>query len=108
MRTVTNRRAVYEKEVNLQRFVDATPDGDYPDSRTAARVLIGRVTRRRYYALRRIARSLIIRHPYGEGYRCGHEHDCCGCLLGQYGGLHIQHYMGGWKVTISFTQSFNY
>lgn len=91
-------------------YESSADDGSYQQEN---RILIGRLTRRRYNLLRRIARNFIDRAPYGRSpagypYRCGHDHDCCGCIIGTFGGLTIQHYLGGWKVTISKGQSRNY
>lgn len=95
-------------QTRTKKWVEVTAPEDFPDSRTIQRVLIGRMTRRRYRRIRRIMRKLINRHPYGKGYRCGHDHDCCGCTLGTYAGLEFRHYMGGFKIIISQTESFNY
>lgn len=86
------------------KWREVTPAEDYPDLRTEQRILIGRLTKRRYLALRRIMRNM---GAVLQG-TCGHDWDCCGCLLGTYANMQIQHYLGGWKITLARSQSFNY
>ena len=60
-------------------------DNDF-GSYKSLRELKGRVTKNRI----KIVNSFIERYnnenryPYGEGYSCGHVHDCCGCLTSTY------------------------
>jgi hypothetical protein len=56
----------------------------------AKRKIIGRLTPLRYEVLSKAVRRFNYRHdapygisPDGYAYRCGHEHDCCGCLISE-------------------------
>lgn len=57
-------------------------DNDF-GSYESIREIKGRVTKNRI----KIINSFIERYnkdnryPYGQGYSCGHIHDCCGCLV---------------------------
>ena len=44
------------------------------------------------------------RYPYGEGYSCGHIHDCCGCLSRNYMNIETNEN----KIQINWIQTFNY
>lgn len=73
-------------------------EGDM-DYRTYEHVIDGRMTKLRYKILSRYARKKSWR-----GGGCGHEWDCCGCMIGEY--MRLNYIDGVWRITIS--QSFNY
>lgn len=62
---------------NMGKFTEQ--EDSYFDYRKYVRVLSGRITKERYKAISSYCRKFS-RTPI---YRCGHEHDCCGCLCGQ-------------------------
>lgn len=83
------------------------------EMQVSTRVITGRLTKQRYKLLQRYCRKKTERAPYGyspNGYRyhCGHEYDCCGCLMAEYMTMKIEPHWKGNKITFYFTQSFNY
>ena len=57
-------------------------DDDY-GSYTSVRQINGRVTKNRIKTIEAFIEryNQDNRYPYGQGYSCGHIHDCCGCLV---------------------------
>jgi hypothetical protein len=88
----------------MKNFKDVKYD-DY-DCLTKVRVFYGRITPKRV----EIISSFIERfneqnrYPYGQGYSCGHIHDCCGCLVSTYMTIKI----GKKKIKIYWNETFNY
>lgn len=73
----------------MKNFIE-TKDSTY-DVYKAELVLNGRVTAKRKEKVQAFVDSFNESHraPYGYSpngypYKCGHEHDCCGCLVGEY------------------------
>ena len=84
------------------------PDSDY-DYQKYERNFSGRMTKARWKKLTRFARIFSNTHIYGTSpngyaYRCGHEHDCCGCLCGQSMNVDYKHN----QVKIFLSLSYNY
>jgi hypothetical protein len=74
--------------INYNKFVD-TSGSDY-SSKQYTRTIIGRLTPKRYNAIRQVMKQYNkdAEAPYGYSlskypYGCGCEHDCCGCLIGE-------------------------
>ena len=98
--------------VQREKKWDYTEDSDH-ERKTVTRTIIGRMTRARYELLRAYCRKHTNNAPYGrsEGgypYSCGCAGDCCGHLIGEGMWMRMQHWMGGYKITLFFSQSFNY
>lgn len=100
--------------IDTSKFKSIQQEPDAFERSQAHRVLIGRLTRKRYEFFRQVVRQVLTdRFPYGKSpngypYSCGCEHDCCGCICGIYGNFTIQHWMGGFKVTLYQTIIRNY
>lgn len=82
----------------MDKFVQLD-NSDY-DYCNYERTFSGRMTKARYKILDRFCR-IRSRSPR---YRCGHEHDCCGCLCGQR--MELTYSQGQVKIILS--HSFNY
>ncbi len=44
------------------------------------------------------------RSPYGEGYSCGHVHDCCGCLVRKYMRIELTNF----GAKLYYSEIYNY
>ena len=84
--------------------------GDF-DYTKYVRVIEGRITQKRFKLINRYVRkyNYATRYPYGVSrnghpYRCGCEHDCCGCLVSTQMFARFEHN----KTTIELIQYFNY
>lgn len=98
----------------FRRFVD-TSNSDY-DHRESTRTITGRLTQKRYDVIRKYMKQYNerFRTPYGRSergypYTCGHDHDCCGCLISgdmqlDFSGLGANLS----KVVLTINQSYNY
>jgi len=94
-------------EQHFKRFREL-PDSEY-DYRKYQRTFSGRMTKARWKKLDAFARKFNHTHIYGTSpngyaYRCGCEHDCCGCLCGQY--MHVSYKQN--QVKIDLQLSYNY
>lgn len=96
----TERGYNYSTPMHMNRFTEVFPHEDCFDTRYYERVFSGRLTKARYKSLARACR-VYSRRPK---YRCGCEHDCCGCLCSQY----MTFTYSRNQVVINFTQGFNY
>ena len=81
------------------------------DCRIFTRTIHGRLTKYRYKKINKFIRTFNkdSRYPYGiskngYAYTCGCSHDCCGCLSRQRMDMEFNQN----KITITWTQSFNY
>ncbi len=95
--------------LNTQRF-KSSDESDF-DKRVSVRTLTGNMTEERRERLDLIARLYTESHeapygvsPNGYAYTCGHEWDCCGCLVHDF--MDVEHTEGG--STIKIIQTFNY
>lgn len=79
------------------------------------RTISGKITKKRRKMIEHIVRSFNKRWeaPYGYSangyaYRCGHEHDCCGCLVSK--GMIVQfNKLGNNHIAIlTIGESYNY
>lgn len=70
------------------------------------RELVGRVTDKRVEAVKRFVEVFNEEnmYPYGQGYSCGHVHDCCGCLSSTY----MSHEVTENSIKIYYTETYNY
>lgn len=85
--------------VSKFKVVESDPDGS---GLTTERVLIGRLTPARLQAILAVVEALDNPAPYGvsaNGYpfRCGHQWDCCGCLINARASVTIE-VANGFKV----------
>lgn len=95
--------------LNFQRFKSSN-ESDF-DTRVSVRTLTGNMTEARRERLDLIARLYTESHsapygvsPNGYAYTCGHEWDCCGCLIHDF--MEVEHTESG--STIKIIQTFNY
>jgi len=90
----------------MRNFIEVTTDYDDVGSYQRVREIVGRVTDKRL----NIIENFIImfneenRYPYGQGYSCGHVHDCCGCLSGSYMSFEVTEN----SIKIYHTENYNY
>lgn len=98
------------KRWGIPVYAEGEEEPSYPDERVCERILTGRLTKARYKIIERYARKHRRSQSdiYGEGFRCGHEHDCCGCLVGEWMSTKYTRHWKGTKVVLRFSQSFNY
>jgi hypothetical protein len=82
------------------------------DTRVSVRVLKGNMTQARRDTIEGIVQMFNERldnvapygvSPNGYAYRCGHEWDCCGCLIGR--GMSVEFSEG--EAVIKVYESFN-
>lgn len=86
------------------------------DQAVSERELVGALTKNRYKILMRIVKNYNHNNstpygisPNGYAYRCGCEHDCCGCLYSTKMSIDFnQQTYPLFKVTISVVSSYNY
>lgn len=83
-------------------------ESDY-DYNVSQRQFSGKLTKNRYKAINRYVRKINNTHIYGTSpngyaYRCGCEHDCCGCLSSQ--SLEFTYKYN--QVVLTFIQTYNY
>ena len=78
---------------------------DY-DYYQTSRAIVGRVTPQRVNRIQSFidAFNEENRYPYGQGYSCGHQHDCCGCLISESMSINVT----DGSITIYHNQSYNY
>ena len=95
--------------INTQRF-ESSDESDF-DTRISIRTLSGNLTEGRRNRIDKIARLYTESHsapygvsPNGYAYRCGCEHDCCGCLIHDF--MEVEHLSD--EVTIRIIQTYNY
>jgi hypothetical protein len=99
---------------NFKPYYGEEGDYDYePSETTVVREFTGRITKKRYKIIMAYARKLTDTAPYGyspNGYRysCGHEYDCCGCLVSEHGHAQFAKHWKGNKVKVFYTQYRNY
>lgn len=83
------------------------------ETTVSLREFTGRLTPKRHKIISSYARKLTNKAPYGYStsgyaYRCGCEHDCCGCLTSEHGAVVFEKHWKGHKVQVFFTQHRNY
>lgn len=87
------------------------------DARIAEKTFLGRLTKKRYQLILNFVKRFNHNHsaPYGRSeagyaYRCGCEHDCCGCLTSEYIDIELKrlHKTEFFTVSLKHVQSFNY
>jgi hypothetical protein len=94
---------------NMKNFIE-TKDSTY-DAYKAELMLDGRVTAERKERIQAFVDSFNESHiaPYGYSpngylYGCGHEHDCCGCLVREY----LTAEFTTFRIKITHHKTFNY
>ena len=82
-----------------------TEKSDY-DYYQTSRTIVGRVTPQRVNRIQSFIDGFNEenRYPYGQGYSCGHTHDCCGCLVSERMSMDVS----DGSITIYHNQTFNY
>jgi hypothetical protein len=87
----------------MRNFKNISEDYDRYES---VRELVGRVTDKRIQAIDSFVMAFNEenRYPYGQGYSCGHIHDCCGCLSSSYMSLEVTDN----SIKIYHTENYNY
>ena len=76
------------------------------DRLVTSRTIVGRVTPQRVNRIQSFidAFNEENRYPYGQGYSCGHEHDCCGCLTSESMLMNVN----DGSITIFHNKLYNY
>ena len=93
------------------------PSAGDADNYYLQREITGRFTIRRYKAITKFMRDFNrkVSAPYGVSpsgypYRCGCEHDCCGCLVSE--GISIEGITeiskGIHRMTLGYSRTYNY
>jgi hypothetical protein len=87
----------------MKNFKNISEDYDRYES---VRELVGRVTDKRIQAVDSFIMTFNEdnRYPYGQGYSCGHIHDCCGCLSSSYMSFEVTDN----SIKIYHTENYNY
>lgn len=99
--------------MKLNKFIEKRSDYDYTESE---KEIIVRLTPLRYKLLTKGVKKWNYNHKYpygispnGYAYRCGCEHDCCGCLVGESMAINFNKITESlYKITIQHSASFNY
>lgn len=99
--------------MKLNKFIEKR--GDY-DGRIAEKEIIVRLTPLRYKLLTKSVKNWNYNHKYpygispnGYAYRCGCEHDCCGCLVGESVDVEFNQMVNDWYfVKLTYSASYNY
>lgn len=93
----------------MKNFIE-TKDSDY-DMYKAELMLDGRVTAKRKEKVQAFVDKFNESHmaPYGYSlrgypYSCGHEYDCCGCLVREY----LKAEYSTYRIKITHYKTFNY
>lgn len=89
---------------------------DSKTCRTTMPILSGRITPKRAQVIKQYWSNRDITAPYGVSpngyaYRCGCEHDCCGCLVGAYYKVVFQQSDFGseeYDVFLEYRERYNY
>ena len=100
----------YTMRINIQRFKSSN-ESDF-DTRVFIRTLSGNLTDGRRNRIDKIARLYTESHSapygvspiYGYAYRCGCEHDCCGCIIHDF--MEVENYSD--KVIVKIIKTYNY
>ena len=89
----------------MRNFNYQQHESDY-DRYVSSRTIVGRVTPQRVGRIQSFIDAFNDenRYPYGQGYSCGHTHDCCGCLVSESMSMDVIDN----SITIYHNQSFNY
>lgn len=92
-------------------------DGDY-DFSLFERVIQGRLTKSRFKIINKVVKKWNYNHeaPYGYSmngypYRCGCEHDCCGCLSSENISVELQSInkdKSEYRISLKLNRTYNY
>ena len=100
--------------MNIKEHKFTMEDGDF-DSCVSERKVSGKFTKKRRKFIEQIVREFNRKwdapygySPNGYAYRCGCDHDCCGCLVNK--GMYVKfHRLGNNHVAVlSISESYNY
>lgn len=99
--------------MKIEKFINV--DGDY-EVQIAERNLVLRLTPMRYKIITKSIKKWNYQNqfpygisPNGYAYRCGCEHDCCGCLVGQNMSFHFNKIENDlYSIIIRYSVNYNY
>ena len=99
--------------MKLNKFIEKRSDYDYTESE---KEIIVRLTPLRFILLTKGVKKWNYNHKYpygispnGYAYRCGCEHDCCGCLVGQNMSFHFNKIENDlYSIIIRYSVNYNY
>ena len=105
MRPKGRNRNINLIQTIIRNFNYQQHESDY-DRYVSSRTIVGRVTPQRVGRIQSFIDAFNDenRYPYGQGYSCGHTHDCCGCLVSESMSMDVIDN----SITIYHNQSFNY
>jgi hypothetical protein len=99
---------------NIKEYKFKIADGDF-DSRISEREISGKITRARRKAIEHSVRKFnrTWEAPYGYShngyaYRCGCEHDCCGCLVHKGMAVEFRKLGKNHIAVLSIHENYNY
>ena len=100
-------------KVNESKFT-LIGDEDGYGSYESIRRISGRVTKQRRKMIEKIVRNFNHRwdapygvSPNGYAYRCGHEHDCCGCLSSKWMSVEFKSLGKSHVAVLTMYESYN-
>jgi hypothetical protein len=100
--------------MNIKEHKFTIRDGDF-DHSVIRREISGKFTKKRRKLIEKVVRKFNRKwdapygySPNGYAYRCGCDHDCCGCLVNK--GMYVKfHRLGNNHVAVlSISESYNY
>ena len=103
------------KNTSIKESKFSIVDSDFDSTRISERVISGKITRARRKAIEHSVRTFNRKWeaPYGYSfngyaYRCGCEHDCCGCLVGKGMTVEFRKLGNNHIAVMSIYESYNY